>query len=237
MAKALHLLVVLSFLTVIGIITAQTGSPAAQSPRSVHIQGCDNPHNPECTEPPRPQCKIIINNEFRYEVKAPKYTQSVQPALQQLITTHQSSYPTYSLPLSFLWDLTGLNSFLESPNTNCCDKNIVFERNKVNRYRASFLWKGQAQILHSKPDPALGNFSLTLKFPSELAGQVAMAGGFSEFVFDGAARPHLTITDSGANIFDADIDCFNVSTSSTTIRRPFPSGNSQSNANILVLPN
>lgn len=197
---------------------------------------CNNPNNPECPVTTNPSCTVVENNDYTYSLQRPSLTKDVAGPLQLHFQRHYSSYPTYDLPLTFLWDSLAIKDLMEDAKMSCCDKDIHFTRYVKFPMLADFSWTGNPVTVSSKPNPILSGFKIQIKIPSKLSGIAVVGGGFSEFHFDDGKMPHLTIINSNSKqIFDADLHCLKTSATSVVAKPIEPSG-TQLNPDLFIYP-
>jgi len=182
---------------------------------------CANPQSGDCPKYPNPSCKVVANNEYRFDLQRPGLDKEVGPAIQLHFATHNALYPTYKLPITFLWDSLGLAKLMNDPvpSLSCCGKDLTFTRVLDRPQLAAFAWVGPQETISSTANPMFQGYRLTITLNRAIEGQANVGAGFTEFWFSKNKGPHMTIqSNSGQTVFDADIDCFNASTSSVAVR-------------------
>src|SRR5208283_3003376 len=120
---------------------------------------------------PTPPCRVSENNSYIVHFQIPDYVNLVSGPIGHHYMEHEANYPTYTLPLTFLWDGLALGKYLDVPKPSDCDsRDITFTRNNAScRYDDTFEWKGNAQTLNSKAG-SLGDMSISLTIPRRLRG-------------------------------------------------------------------
>jgi hypothetical protein len=197
---------------------------------------CNNPNNPECPVNTPPTCNVVVNNDYRFELKRPSLAHDVAGPIQLHFQRHYSSYPSYDLPLTFMWESLGIKDLMDDPHMDCCSKDIHFTRELKFPMIADFSWSGNPVTVNSKPNPILSGYKIQIKVRGKLAGVATVGAGFSEFHFDRGSMPHVSISDPTNNqIFDADLECVKTSATSVVGKPIEPSG-TQTNPDLHIHP-
>lgn len=180
---------------------------------------CTNPDNPACPANIPPTCNYIANDDYSYGFQRTTLAAEVGPAIVQHLRIHNASYPTYKLPITFLWDSLGIGDLMKDPNLPCCGRDVSFTRSARSPDYATFQWSGAPFDVPSQSNPILMGYQLKIHIGSKLTGWTVVAAGVSEFHFDEGARPHLQITDPSGKIpFDLDLQCLKASVTSVVAR-------------------
>ena len=179
-------------------------------------QPCTNPNNPECPPYPPPTCNFIANNDWSIPFQYKNLATDILPTIRTHYRRHNSSYPTYTFPLTFLWESLGIGGLMDDPNPklDCCHRDIVFTRDPHKPIVATFVWTGNPVTVDSKSNPLIKDWHLTLTIPGHLTGSTTVAAGFTEFRFY-SDLPHIKITYKGTDVvYDDDIQCMKGSVTS-----------------------
>jgi len=199
---------------------------------------CNN-ENPECQVNPPLTCDFIANDEYSYQLKRPTLANEVLPALQKQFRTHNANYPTYTLPITFLWNSLGIGDLMQDPAESvlpCCKRDVLFTHSQVNAVVANFAWSGTAFDVPSKANPILMGTKITISIPAQLQGTTFVAAGISEFHFKNGSRPHLKIVAADNSVtFDQPLSCMRVSLNSVIVRPPGSHG-TQTNPILVIHP-
>jgi hypothetical protein len=201
-----------------------------------HAAPCTNPVSSDCPPNVPPECNVVANNDWTYSFQQQNLAKEILPSISTHYRRHYSSYPTYTFPITFLWDSLGISGLMDdpSPKLDCCN-NIVFTRIARSPPAATFDWSGPAETVSSKPNPILQGWKLTIQVPSHLTGTTVVAAGFTEFRFSGTQLPHITITYNGQTQNYQDISCTKGSVTSVVAKPREPSG-TKTNPDLLIHP-
>jgi hypothetical protein len=187
------------------------GQVTGARPTSYAPPHCENPLSNDCPNYPPPACSVFSSNDYRYEVPAPNFTANVTPALTRHYSAHYSSYPTYELPITFLWDSLGIANLVGDPQPplkGCT--NVKFTRDAKKPPLAAFLYDGDTETVQTKPN-ALFSQTLTLTIPKNMSGFSIVTGGSIEFHFQESSIPHLVVKNSdGTTASDVFMQCVKV---------------------------
>lgn len=228
----------LSLLRVILGFSFLSASCLAQQHTPGQAPPCMNPTNRECPPYPPPTCNVIDNNDWTIPFQQPNLAAEILPTIQTHYRKHSTNYPTYTFPLTFLWDSLGISSLMDDPKPklDCCHQNIVFTRDQRSPTVAVFDWTGTAETVDSKPLPQLQGWKLQLKIPAHLTGWTTITAGFTEFRFNSVEVPHITITEPGGTVvYNDDISCTKGSNTSVVVKPREPSG-TQKNPDLVIRP-
>jgi hypothetical protein len=210
-------------------------------PTSYNLPNCENPLSNDCPNYPPPTCNVISSNDYRYEVTAPNFTTNVTPAMSRHYSAHYSNYPTYELPVTFLWDSLGIADLVGDPQPpikTCL--NIKFTRNAQKPPLATFLYAGDTETVQTKPNPFFSQ-TLSLTIPKNMMGFTIVTGGSIEFHFQEQAVPHLVVTNSdGSTASDVLMQCVKVTYREVDVKPlPDPAHNepgSKNNPDFVIHP-
>lgn len=215
-----------SFVTSARIVLAVGSERPENSTRIVEISGSsrcggkDDRGNEIVCDPVRPMCVVSDNEDTRLVFPVKDFFKTVGPAFDD-ISARQARYTDFTMPVTFLWGIIGLEQLIPKPNIECCEREIHFKHVKGSATESTFIRTSATDIVVNSKLPA-GLPTISIKVPMEISGRAYIAGTYTEFLFDSGKAPYLTINDSGALLYDGEITCFNAGFSKAVVRHAKP---------------